>query len=88
MENKRSKVFTVTTLGNLRPEHFKDESNYRVVPKFLEKHKKMSNQYRQKTFKLNKKVQNLKDLLSKLHEKGLISKNAADDSKVRSETFQ
>lgn len=70
------------SLGNLRPEHFKNPIDYRVVPKFLEDHKKKLNFHRQEKFKLKKKISNLKELLSDLRSKGLISENAAEDLKV------
>lgn len=73
---------TVRNLGDLKPHHFKDPTNYRVIPKYLDKYNKKFNAFRQQKCQLHKKVETLKDLLSDLHSKGLISEHAAKDLKV------
>ena len=84
IERFNKKICTVRHLGEFKPEHFKDPTDFRVIKKHLNQHKKTLNKLHQQNYRLKKKVETLNDLLSKLHEKGLITQNAANDLKVSS----
>lgn len=77
-----NKVRTVKFLGDLCPEDFTSPECYEVVKKYLKKHNTRVNSLQKQVGRLTKKLESFKDLLSQLHDKGLLSSNAVDDLKV------
>ncbi|XP_036145508.1 uncharacterized protein LOC114254754 [Monomorium pharaonis] len=76
-----NKVRTIKFIGDLHPEDFTSPECYEVVRKYLKKHNTRVNSLQKQVGRLTKKVKSFEDLLSQLHDKGLLSSNAVDDLK-------
>ncbi|XP_067203502.1 uncharacterized protein [Linepithema humile] len=76
-----NKIRTVKFIGDLCPEDFTSPECYEVVKKYLKKHNTRVNSLQKQVGRLTNKVKCLKDLLSQLHNKGLLSSNAVDTLK-------
>ncbi|XP_070158290.1 uncharacterized protein [Polyergus mexicanus] len=73
-----NKIQTVKFIGDLRLEDFSSSECDEVVQKYLKKHNTRVNSLQKQVGRLTKKVKSFKDLLSQLHNKGLLSSNAVD----------
>lgn len=81
--SQRKKIRTIRYLGDLRLEDFTSEEGYNVAKKHLKQCSQRTKLANQKIHRLEEKVTKMKDLLQKLHEKGLLSTNAIQDLEVR-----
>ena len=72
----------VRFIGDFKPEDFSSPKNYEIHKKSIENYRRKIHNLQRQVKRLTKKVESLNDVISSLKDKGLLTKNAAEDIEV------